>query len=116
MPDLHVTSLLKAATEIAAMFRADPRLAAFLDPVVHIEFDNEGRVTHKLVERLQLIKAMSDMESTDGRQFTNESPEGLPIAVFVIDKDRSTATLFRAPDPRTVPEAWPWTGLADDKD
>jgi integrase len=30
MPDLHATSLLKVAPEIAAMFRTDPVLAAFL--------------------------------------------------------------------------------------
>jgi hypothetical protein len=115
MPDLHTTSLLKVAPEIAARFRSDPKLAAFLDPAVHVEVDDEGYVTHKFVERLQLIKVMSNMESTDGRQFTNESPEGLPIAVFVIDKDKSSATLFRAPDPRTAPNVWPWTGREDDE-
>jgi hypothetical protein len=115
MSDLHATSLLKVAPEIAAMFRADPMLAAFLDPAVHIEVDDEGHVTPKLVERLQLIKAMSKMDSTDGRLFTNESPQGLPIAVFVIDKDKSSATLFRAPDPRTAPDVWPWTGREDDE-
>ena len=115
MPDLHATSLLKVAPEIAERFRTDPKLAAFLDPAVHVEVDNEGHVTHKFVERLQLIKVMSNMESTDGRQFTNESPEGLPIAVFVIDKDKSSATLFRAPDPRTAPKVWPWTGRENDE-
>ena len=105
----------EGCAEIAANFRADPKLAAFLDPAVHVEVDNEGHVTHKFVERLQLIKVMSNMESTDGRQFTNESPEGLPIAVFVIDKDKSSATLFRAPDPRTAPNVWPWTGREDDE-
>jgi hypothetical protein len=97
MPDLHTTSLLKVAPEIAARFRADPKLAAFLDPAVHVEVDNEGH------------------ETTDGRQFTNESPKGLPIAVFVIDKDKCSATLFRAPDPRTAPNVWPWTGREDDE-
>jgi hypothetical protein len=65
MPDLHATSLLKVAPEIAAMFRTDPVLAAFLDPAVHIEVDDEGHVTHKFVERLQLGLAASGLSMYD---------------------------------------------------
>jgi UDP-N-acetyl-D-mannosaminuronic acid transferase (WecB/TagA/CpsF family) len=112
MSEVHAIMLLCAAPKVAEMFRSDPKVADLLDPAVYIAADGEG-VIASVVERLQLAKLISGLDSADWMPTSRESAEAAPIAVLV--RDESSVTVYRVPDPRNDPSRWPWMGLEPDE-
>jgi hypothetical protein len=113
MSGVHAIMFLSAAPKVAGMFRTYPKVTAILDPAVYIAADGKA-VIASVVERSQLTELIAGLEPIDRKPIWDESLEGAPIAVLVMDK--SGATVYRVPDPRTNPEQWPWMGLPDDED
>jgi hypothetical protein len=112
MPGVHAILLLTAARDVAEMFHNDPKVADLLDPAVYIAADGDG-VIASIVERLQLTELVAGLEPTARKPIWDESPPGASIAVLV--KDDGGSEIYRVPDPRTNPDAWPWMGIEGDK-
>ena len=105
----RTTVLVDLATRVAARLRNDPMVSELLDPAVFIAADDDG-CDATLVERLELIGLMSELELVASEP-SEEVPDDSAIAVLVAD--RSGATVYLVPDPRTHPCLWPWTGPSD---
>jgi hypothetical protein len=111
MPDRHAMMLRDMAPKIAELFRNDPRVAELLDPAVILDA-YEQECEARLQERLQLTVLMSGEQLLRGDPINTEPSPHAPITVLVIDK--SGASAYRVPDPRTHPEGWPWMGWVPD--
>jgi hypothetical protein len=111
MPTDRAIVLVDAAIRVAKWLRTDPMVAELLDPAVFIAADDEHCYA-TLIERLELIGMMSEIETAAGEPL-DDLPDGAGIAVLVADK--SGATIYIVPDPRTHPWLWPWMGPEEDK-
>jgi hypothetical protein len=80
MSRVRTILLLDVAPRIAEIFRTNSKIAYFIDPVVYVEAADEGYVTHRIIERLQLIAAMSGTQSDDRHWLADESRVGAPNA------------------------------------
>ncbi len=110
MPRLHAIVLRDIAPLVAEAFRTDPEVAELLDPAVFVGADEEDCAA-AVVERIQLAEVMSGVEIIEEKSAGEDSLERGPIAVLVMDK--TSATFYRVPDPRTDPELWPWMEVAN---
>jgi hypothetical protein len=108
--DIHSILLMDVAPKVAEMLRTNPRVADLIDPAVYVEAADDRHVNYRVVERLQLIEALSGFESEDGEPLgTDDQGMVAPIAVLVVNKNGMTT--YAVPDPRTEPASWPWMGL-----
>jgi hypothetical protein len=112
MPDGHAIMLVDMAPKIAELFRNDSRVAELLDPAVILDA-YEQECEARLQERLQLTELMSGARLLHGVPVNAAPPEHAPILVLVIDK--TGASTYHVPDPRTHPEEWPWMGWGADE-
>jgi hypothetical protein len=105
--------ILAVAPKVADMFRTDPKIADLLDPAVYIAADDDG-VIASVVERLELLKVVSELRSNALKPIWEKTSEEAPIAILVTDE--GDVSVYRVADPRTCPDQWPWMGLKDDDD
>jgi hypothetical protein len=108
----HEIMLFDMAPKIVELFRNDPRVSELFDPAVIVDA-YEQECEARLHERLQLTELMSGQKLLRGDPINAAPAERAPILVLVVDK--TGASTYRVPDPRTHPEEWPWMGWGADE-
>jgi hypothetical protein len=104
--------LRNMAQRIAELFGNNPHIAEFLDPAVILDaYEQECEVI--LQERPQLTALMAGGQLLHGDPINAEPSEHAPITVLVIDK--SGASTYRVPDPKTHPTERPGIGRKADE-
>ena len=78
-----------SAPLVAEAFRTDPEVAELLDPAVFVGADEEDCAA-AVVERIQLAEVMSGVQITEEESAQEDSLEGAPIAVLVMDRTSTT--------------------------
>jgi 4,5-dihydroxyphthalate decarboxylase len=76
---------------------------------------DEAGYAAEIVERLELTRLASGLTMAEGGAAPHEIRSSDHVTVFVTDREGLSA-MGTVPDPRTNPDAWPWTGQEDDDD
>lgn len=116
MSEVHRFVLLQAAREVAELFGSDPGVAALIDPAVWIDANEDGYAA-TIIERLEVVDALSGFPLAEGPGVAQRPPDDSPITVVVVHHFGSppSARIYNVPDPRKEPGSWPWTGPDDDE-